>query len=67
MLASHGIHALLDAHQDVLSSKFCLYDAWPLWVINKSVPKKPFPWPLTGNCSSRAWGANEITDAAATC
>lgn len=67
MLASHGIYALLDAHQDVLSSRFCLYDAWPRWLIDRSVSEHPFPWPLKGNCSSRAWGANEITEAAATC
>ena len=25
-----------------------------------------FPWPLKGNCSSRNWMANELTEAAAT-
>ena len=65
-MAAHGIYALLDMHQDVLSSKFCLYDGAPRWVIDKSVPRHAFPWPLEGNCSSRPWGANEVTEAAAT-
>jgi endoglycosylceramidase len=63
-LADRGIYSLLDMHQDCLSSKFCLYDGAPLWVVNKSVPAHPFPWPLTGDCSSRAWGKNEVTEAA---
>ena len=63
--AAHGIYVLLDMHQDVLSSRFCLYDGVPLWVINKSVAKHAFPWPLTGNCSSRGWEANILTEAAA--
>jgi hypothetical protein len=37
-LNSHGIHVLLDMHQDILSSKFCLYDGVPRWVIDKSEP-----------------------------
>lgn len=65
-LATHGIHTLIDMHEDVLSSKFCLYDGAPLWVINKSVPKHPFPWPLKGNCSSRGWMINTLSEAAAT-
>jgi len=65
-LADHGIYTLLDMHQDILSSKFCLYDGVPRWVIDKSVPKHAFPWPLTGNCSSRTWGMNGASQAAAT-
>ena len=63
-LASRGIHTLLDMHEDVLSSKFCLYDGAPLWVVNKSIPRHAFPWPLQGNCSSRGWMANTLTEAA---
>ena len=48
----------------MLSSKFCLYDGVPLWVVNKSTPKHAFPWPLTGNCSSRSWARNSATEAA---
>ena len=44
----HGVYALLDMHEDVLSSKFCLYDGVPRWVIDKSVPKHAFPWPMKG-------------------
>ena len=65
-LADRGIHTLLDLHQDVMSTKFCLYDGVPLWVVNKSVPEHPFPWPLKGNCSSRGWMINSLSEAAAT-
>lgn len=64
--AEHGIYTLLDMHEDVLSSKFCLYDGAPLWVVNKSVPAHPFPWPLSGDCGSRGWEMNAVTEAAAT-
>ena len=65
-LADRGIYTLLDMHEDVLSSKFCLYDGAPLWVVDKaSPPKHAFPWPLKGNCSERFWMANTLTEAAA--
>ena len=64
--AAHGIYTLLDMHEDVFSSRFCLYDGVPLWVANKSVSKHPFPWPLSGNCSSRGWMENMLSEAAAT-
>ena len=64
-LGRHGIYTLLDMHEDVLSSKFCLYDGAPLWVVNKSKPKHEFPWPFKGNCSSRGWMKNTLTEAAA--
>ncbi len=63
LLARYGIYTLLDVHQDGLSSKFCLYDGAPLWVIDKSTPRHPFPWPLKGDCS-RPWAENELTEAA---
>mmetsp|Transcript_105427 Transcript_105427/g.304340 ORF Transcript_105427/g.304340 Transcript_105427/m.304340 type:complete len:323 (-) Transcript_105427:1277-2245(-) len=63
-MAARGIYTLLDMHEDVLSSKFCLYDGAPLWVMNKSVPDHEFPWPFTGDCSSRGWMANTLTEAA---
>ncbi|GMI29850.1 hypothetical protein TrRE_jg145, partial [Triparma retinervis] len=37
--ADTGVYTLLDLHEDILSSKFCLYDGAPLWLINKSKPK----------------------------
>ena len=64
-MGEHGVYALLDMHQDVLSSKFCLYDGMPLWVVNKSKPKHNFPWPLPGNCSTRGWEENILSQAAA--
>jgi endoglycosylceramidase len=64
-LADRGIYTLLDMHEDVLSSKFCLYDGVPLWVIDKSTPLLDFPWPLKGNCS-RGWETNSLSLAAAT-
>ena len=62
-LASHNIYTLLDVHQDCLSTKFCLYDGVPLWVIDRSVAREPFPFPLKGSCS-RPWALNELTEAA---
>mmetsp|Transcript_43362 Transcript_43362/g.68652 ORF Transcript_43362/g.68652 Transcript_43362/m.68652 type:complete len:503 (-) Transcript_43362:210-1718(-) len=63
---ARGIYVLLDMHEDVLSSKFCLYDGMPQWVVNKSSSKHAFPWPLKGNCSSRGWMENTLSEAAAT-
>ena len=57
-LADRGIYVFLDMHQDVLSTKFCLYDGAPLWVINKSKPEHPHPWPFKGACNTRGWMAN---------
>lgn len=54
-MADRGIYSLLDMHQDGLSSKYCLYDGAPEWVVNKSVSRHEFPWPMKGNCSSRGW------------
>ena len=70
-LAARGVHVLLDMHEDVLSSDFCLYDGAPQWVVNKSVPRHAFPWPQNGSapgdprgCHSRGWEANMLTEAA---
>ena len=68
-LNAKGIYVLLDMHEDVLSSKFCLYDGAPLWVVNKSVSAHAYPWPIAGNgsnCDSWSWELNELTEAAAT-
>ena len=64
-LNAKGVYVLLDMHQDVLSSRFCLYDGMPKFVVDKSTPRHPFPWPLKGNCSSRGWMINSLTEAAA--
>eukprot|EP00729_Bicosta_minor_P008698 gene8698-2097_t len=61
-LNAHGVYALLDLHQDIMSSKFCLYDGVPLWVVDKSTAKHAFPWPLKGNCS-RDWEDNAFAEA----
>jgi endoglycosylceramidase len=45
-LNAHGVYVLLDMHQDILSSKFCLYDGAPRWVIDKSQPRQGYPYPL---------------------
>mmetsp|Transcript_7252 Transcript_7252/g.20469 ORF Transcript_7252/g.20469 Transcript_7252/m.20469 type:complete len:497 (+) Transcript_7252:110-1600(+) len=45
-LAKRGVYALLNVQMDGLSSKFGTYDGAPWWVINKSLPKHDFPWPL---------------------
>ena len=40
-LNARGVYVLLDMHQDILSSAFCLYDGAPRWVIEKSVADLP--------------------------
>lgn len=68
-LEEHGIHALIDVHQDVLSSHFCLYDGAPTWVVDLSnSTAHAFPWPLAWDgsepCpSSRPWGQNYLAEA----
>jgi endoglycosylceramidase len=47
-LAQRGVYSLLNVQMDGLSSKFETYDGAPLWVVNKSIPKHAFPWPLLG-------------------
>jgi len=68
-LESNGINTLIDVHQDVISSFFCLYDGAPTWLIDLSnSSKKEFPWPLSWDgddkCpSSRPWGQNYLAEA----
>jgi endoglycosylceramidase len=68
-LEKHGIHPLIDVHQDVISTYFCLYDGAPTWLIDLSTSsKKEFPWPLewdgTNPCpADRAWGKNYLAEA----
>jgi endoglycosylceramidase len=63
-LEENGIYALLDVHQDVISSYYCLYDGAPTWEIDMAEPPAhAFPWPLswdgTDPCpSTRARGKN---------
>ncbi len=64
-LAAAGIYSLLDAHQDGLSSEFCLYDAAPRWWIDMTHPAHAFPWPLDPNqtCYTRFWEQNYFSEA----
>ena len=63
MLERNGISALIDVHQDVLSSYFCLYDGAPTWVVDLSTSSKhEFPYPLNGTCYSRGWSANYFAE-----
>jgi len=67
-LEAHGIHAIIDVHQDVISSLFCLYDGAPLWAIELSdTSEHPFPWPLDWDgenpCTpGRQWGQNYLAE-----
>ena len=49
-LNARGVYVLLDMHQDIISSAFCLYDGAPRWVIDKSIADLPaahgYPAPL---------------------
>ena len=62
-LAKVGIFAILDMHQDVLSSRFGSYDGAPRWVIDLlPPPKNPFPWPLE-HVSKKNWALGYLTQA----
>jgi endoglycosylceramidase len=69
-LEAHGIHAIIDVHQDVISSFFCLYDGAPKWLINLSdTAEHEFPWPLAWDGENpcpgdRAWGKNYLSEEA---
>ncbi len=68
-LSKNGIYTIIDVHQDVISSKYCLYDAAPLWAIDKvESPVHPFPWPLQWDgvnpCPwTRGWSSNYFAEA----
>ena len=69
-LEANGIHALVDVHQDVISSYFCEYDGAPKYVIdlsNSSV-SNAFPWPLPvdangDECDRKNWGVSYLGEA----
>ena len=67
-LEAHGMAAIIDVHQDVLSSYFCEYDGAPTWLVDLSTSsKKEFPWPLKWDgvepCPySRQWGLNYLAE-----
>jgi endoglycosylceramidase len=70
LLNKHDIVPFLDVHQDVMSSFFCLYDAFPQWIVSQSDQSShDFPWPFkpsaNGNAcnSERGWGANYLSEA----
>lgn len=68
-LEENGIKALIDVHQDVISSYFCLYDGAPTWIIdlsNSSTHDFPYPlaWDGVNPCpSSRGWSQNYFAEA----
>jgi endoglycosylceramidase len=67
-LEENGIRALIDVHQDVLSTHFCLYDGAPTWIVDMSNSSThAFPWPLQWDgvnpCpADRAWGKNYFAE-----
>jgi len=60
-LGSKGIYSFLDMHQDVMSSAFGSYDGVPRWLINLTIPRHPYPWPLKLPLSQ--WGFGYLTEA----
>jgi endoglycosylceramidase len=69
VLEKNGMAAIIDVHQDVLSSYFCLYDGAPTWLVDLSTSsKKEFPWPLKWDGENpcpgdRQWGLNYMAEA----
>lgn len=60
-LADRGIYALLDMHQDVMSSLYMSYDGIPLWLVETFPdPTNPYPWPLD---AVNAWAEGYLTQA----
>ena len=60
LLARHGAHSILDMHQDGLSTRFgSSYDGAPRWVVDRTQPRHPYPWPARANGSLSA----ELTEA----
>jgi len=70
-MRDHNIYALLDMHQDVLSSRLADsagdtgYDGAPRWLVDRTVLKKPYPWPWTPPLKS--WGDGYLTKATGQC
>ena len=70
MLGASGAFTLLDMHQDSLSSRFGTCTAWPngcsdydgapLWLVNRTVARHPYPWPWAANSSGIS---GQITEA----
>ena len=63
-LGKNGIYTILDSHQDELGDKYCSEYGLPIWAMNKikiNNNKYKFPWPLSGNCSTRQWGENLLS------
>lgn len=64
-LAKRGVYSLLNVQMDGLSSKFGTYDGAPLWVVNKSVSKHAFPWPLSTDDPTGHLDSSILTEASA--
>ena len=59
-MGEYDLYSFLDMHQDVLSSRWHSYDGAPLYVVNKTVPRHPYPWPLK---ELKHWAAGYLTEA----
>jgi len=63
-LGQRNISALLDMHQDVISSAYHSYDGIPRWLIDSFPPAKhAYPWPVK---NIRFWAEGYITEAVGT-
>lgn len=66
-IGDYNIYSLLDMHQDVLTSRFHSgydYDGSPLWLINKTQPRRSFPTPFK---KLTAWSEGYLTEAIGQC
>lgn len=64
-MAQHNMHALLDMHQDVLSSSLGAYDGAPRWLVERTERRHAYPWPET--LPLKAWGDGYLTEATGQC
>eukprot|EP01064_Diplonema_japonicum_P009215 TRINITY_DN1668_c1_g1_i1.p1 TRINITY_DN1668_c1_g1~~TRINITY_DN1668_c1_g1_i1.p1 ORF type:complete len:489 (+),score=125.01 TRINITY_DN1668_c1_g1_i1:50-1516(+) len=60
-MGARGMYSFLDMHQDVLSTRFHSYDGAPRWLVNKTNPRHPYPWPLPSPLSN--WAEGYLTEA----
>lgn len=69
-MAKHNMYALLDMHQDVLSSRLADqwnsgYDGAPRWLVDRTQERHPYPWPFKG--PFKEWDFEYFAEASGQC
>jgi len=64
-LERHHMYGLLDMHKDVVGmpANVSEYDGYPRWLVDRTVPKHPHPWPFTQEqLDEKGWGFGYFTE-----